>query len=129
MEATRARVIALRERNNRARMQLPQSDLVRNSLLSSGDPTSSHRHGTCSVLLRRLCRGISPKTSPTKQEQQMKVQSGGVPRAPPSGDGAGDTDLGSERRRPGAASVGAWSLAEEVRLRRIRGNVGASSTR
>jgi hypothetical protein len=46
---------------------------------------------------------------------------------PPGGDGAGYT--GSERRRPGAASVGAWSLAEEVRREAHRWHSGVSSTR
>jgi len=36
---------------------------------------------------------------------------------------------GSERRRRGAAWVGAWSLAEEVRREAHRWHVGASSTR
>jgi hypothetical protein len=35
----------------------------------------------------------------------------------------------SARRRPGAASVGAWSLAEQVRHEAHRWHVGASSTR
>ena len=42
----------------------------------------------------------------------------------PGGDGAGDTDLGSERRRPSAAWVGASSLAEEVRREASRWHGG-----
>jgi len=59
----------------------------------------------------------------------MKVQSGEVPRAPPGGDGAGDADLRVRAPSPGAAWVGAWSLAEAVRREAHRWHVGASSMR
>jgi hypothetical protein len=71
----------------------------------SGDTPAAVGMALARYSFRRLRRGTSPQTLPrnknsTKQEQQMKVQSGEVPRAPPGGDGAGDTDLGARAPPP-----------------------------